>query len=151
MEIKDVLSIENININIKGSTKKEVIDEMVQSLYDLGNINSIEDFKKDIYLREEEGITGIGKGIAIPHGRGESVVKTSIMVGRADHPIEWEACDDEPVRFVIMFAVRNVDMSQHIVLLSKVAVLLCDDDIINQLMISKSKEEIYNILGKGVS
>ena len=115
--------------------------------WDMGN-----DFlcdAKEIYERESEGITGIGDGIAIPHGRSKTVKKNVIAVGRTKTGIlDWESFDDKPIDCIIMFAIRDVDMSQHIMLLSHVAELLLDKDVIEVLHTAQTSSEIVNVLRK---
>lgn len=148
MNIRSVLSQENVKLELQGRTKDEVLREMSEMLYQNGCITDQEAFVKELYLREEEGITGIGEGIAIPHGKSPIVTKTVVAVGRNLEGIEWETFDDKPVRVVIMFAVRDVDVSQHVMLLSRVAELLCDKEVTNALLEAKTVEEIIKILGK---
>ena len=150
IDINSVLSIENINLDIEAKTKDEAIKEMVSMLYKNGYISDEKAFLRDVYLREKEGITGIGKSVAIPHGRSKAVKKTTIAIGRSNNDISWETFDDKPVRCIIMFAVRDVDISEHLILLSHVAKLLCDDDIVKVLLNTTNKEEIINIFRKGV-
>lgn len=150
MKICDVLQEENVILNLKGFNKESIINELTDSLYAAHVITDVDVFKKDIYKREEEGITAIGKGIAIPHGRSDSVIKTSIAIGRTEEPVKWGDGCEELVQIVIMFAVRNTDMSQHIALLSKVATLLCDDSIVNELLASNDVATIISTLGKEV-
>lgn len=149
MELETVLSPENVRLQLKGRTKEEVLQEMTELLFENGYITSREDFLKELYLREEEGITGIGDGIAIPHGKSEVVTRTAIAVGRNREGIQWETFDDKPVQVVILFAVRDVDRSQHIMLLSRVAELLCDKEVSKGLLKAEDTETILNIL-KGV-
>lgn len=148
MNIRSVLSPENVKLELHGRTKDEVLQEMTELLFQNGCVTDREAFIKALYLREEEGITGIGEGIAIPHGKSSVVAKTAIAIGRNLDGIEWETFDDKPVRVVIMFAVRDVDMSQHIMLLSRVAELLCDGDVTAALFETKDTGEIIQILGR---
>lgn len=146
MEIATVLASENIKLELKGSTKQAVLREMSELLFQNGHITDVDGFVDELNLREEEGITGIGEGIAIPHGKSPLVKKTVIVVGRNLSGIEWETFDDKPVRIVIMFAVRDVDESKHIMLLSRVAELLCDKEITKALLEASDEESIINIL-----
>lgn len=144
-DINCVMAVSRINLDLKAKNKKEVFEEMSQMLFEDECINNVEDFIKDLYLREEEGMTGVGDGIAIPHGKSDSVVHTSVAIGRANHDIDWNTMDDKPVRVVIMFAVRSVDKTKHVVLLSQVASALCDEDVVKKLMTVKSKEEVIDL------
>ena len=145
IDINCVMATSRINLDLKANNKKEVFEEMSEMLFADGCINNIQDFIKDLYVREEEGMTGVGDGIAIPHGKSDSVIKTSIAIGRANHDIEWDTMDKKPVRVVIMFAVRSVDKTKHVILLSQVASALCDDTIIKKLMTVKNEKEVIDL------
>lgn len=148
MHIRSVLSAENIKLALRGKTKAEVLREMSELLFQNGHITDVDAFVAELQLREAEGITGIGEGVAIPHGKSPVVTKTVVAVGRSRDGIAWESFDDKPVHVVILFAVRDVDRSQHVMLLSRIAELLCDKDVPNALLVAEGCEEIIQILGK---
>lgn len=149
LDIKEVLFDENVCLNLNATTKDEAISEMTKMLYQNQVIEDQKTFIKEIYERESEGITGIGDGIAIPHGRSKTVKKNVIAVGRTKTGIlDWESFDDKPIDCIIMFAIRDVDMSQHIMLLSHVAELLLDEDVIQVLHTAQTSSEIVNVLRK---
>lgn len=149
MGIEKVLDTACINLAISGHSKDEVIREMVAMLYEAGRLSDEETFIEDVYKREAEGETGIGEGVAIPHGRSSSVLRTSIAIGRADHEIEWESVDEKPVRFVIMFAVKEQEFSEHIKYLSHVAQLLCEEEVLKVIFETDDKDEIVSVFRKG--
>jgi PTS system fructose-specific IIA component len=114
-----------------------------------GDIADEDDFMADVFEREAEGMTGIGNSIAIPHGKSDSVIKTSLVVGKAATPIPWESLDEEPVRVIILFAVKNTDANtMHIKLLQKVAMLLADEDFIENMVNAQTKAEMMELLSK---
>lgn len=76
--IEDVIRVSCVNLHLKARNKEEVIEEMTAMLYQAGIVSSEEEFIKDVYLREAEGATGLGDGVAIPHGKSDAVVRTSI-------------------------------------------------------------------------
>lgn len=145
LSIRSVLNEQRIDLHLKGQTKDEVLDEMVELLYKDSVLSSKEQFLKDVYYREGEGITGIGDGIAIPHGKSDSVLHTAVAIGRSDHDLEWRSIDDKPVRLIIMLAIKSVDKTVHMKLLSNVATSLCQRDVIEQIFISEDKEEIIEL------
>ena len=153
LSIRSVLNEQRIDLHLKGQTKDEVLDEMVDLLFKDSVLSSKEQFLKDVYYREGEGITGIGDGIAIPHGKSDSVLHTAVAIGRSDHDLEWRSIDDKPVRLIIMLAIKSVDKTVHMKLLSNVATSLCQRDVIEQIFISEDKEEIIELFeqkgGKG--
>lgn len=147
LDIKKVLFRENVCLDLKARTKDEVIREMVQMLYDNKVIENKEEFIEEIYQRESEGITGIEEGIAIPHGKSKTVNKSVIAVGRTKVDIEdWESFDEKPIRCIIMFAIRDVDVSEHIMLLSQVSEKLLDKDVIKVMHTAQTADEITDVL-----
>lgn len=147
--IADVITEDLIQLEMKATTKKEAIYELTRLLMANGDIEDEEEFAADVFLRESEGMTGIGNSIAIPHGKSDSVIKTSLVVGKAATPIEWESLDEEPVRVIILFAVKNTDANtMHIKLLQKVAMLLADEDFIENMVNAQTKAEMLELLSK---
>ena len=145
LSIRSVLNEQRIGLHLKGQTKDEVLDEMVDLLFKDSVLSSKEQFLKDVYYREGEGITGIGDGIAIPHGKSDSVLHTAVAIGRSDHDLEWRSIDDKPVRLIIMLAIKSVDKTVHMKLLSNVATSLCQRDVIEQIFVSEDKQEIIEL------
>ncbi len=145
LSIRSVLNEKRINLHLKGTSKDEVLQEMCELLYQDQAINSKDDFLQDVYFRETEGITGIGDGIAIPHGKSESVVHTAIAIGRSDHDLEWNSIDDLPVRLVILLAIKAQDKTVHMKLLSNVATSLCKKAVVKRVMTSEDKQEIIQL------
>lgn len=145
LSIRSVLNEQRIDLHLKGRTKDEVLNEMVDLLFKDSVLSSKEQFLKDVYYREGEGITGIGDGIAIPHGKSDSVLHTAVAIGRSDHDLEWRSIDDKPVRLIIMLAIKSVDKTVHMKLLSNVATSLCQRDVIEQIFISEDKKEIIEL------
>jgi fructose-specific phosphotransferase system IIA component len=146
MDLSKVIKSETIKLDMEVTTKEEVIKELTELLYKVNAISNKENFLKDVFYRESIGTTGIGNGIAIPHGKSKFVNKTSLAIGRTKSAIEWESLDEQPVRFIILFAVTEEDKnSTHIKILAKVASNLGDDDVCANLLKAKSPEEILDI------
>ncbi|SET44916.1 PTS system, fructose-specific IIA component [Enterococcus malodoratus] len=147
--IADVITEELIQLEMKAGTKEEAIHELTRLLMANGDIEDEEVFAADVFEREAEGMTGIGNGIAIPHGKSDSVIKTSLVVGKVTTPIEWESLDEEPVKVIILFAVKNTDANtMHIKLLQKVAMLLADEDFIENMVNAQTKAEMMELLSR---
>ncbi|WP_235991611.1 PTS sugar transporter subunit IIA [Facklamia lactis] len=145
MDMKDFLFEDLVKVDMNSTNKKEAINELSELLYEKNCINDIEAFVKDVYLREAEGDTNIGQGIAIPHGKSEHVLKTSLAIGKIN-PIEWDSSDDEKVELVILFAVRMVDKtSVHLKLLSQVASKLGNDEVLEKLKSANSPSEVLSV------
>jgi fructose-specific phosphotransferase system IIA component len=149
MNLLEVIKEERIKLDMAATTKAEALAELVAVLYADGVIEDAEDFLKDVYLRETEGMTGIGNYIAIPHGKSKSVKKTSLVFGKTKAAIEWETIDDLPVRFIILFAVNDDDKtSSHIKMLAKVAGKLANEQLCKDLLEATKVEDILNIFSE---
>ncbi|CQR23725.1 PTS system fructose-specific transporter subunit IIA [Streptococcus varani] len=144
-----VINEDLINLELEATTKEEVIESLSELLFENGAISDKHSFIEDVYLRETEGVTGIGQGIAIPHGKSESVCHTSIAIGRTKKSIEWETLDENPVNFIILFAVKNTEANtKHIKLLQQVAIKLADDEFIETIQKVSSSEELLDLFSK---
>ena len=129
MDLSKIVKEELVSLNMNTHTKQEMLRELSNKLFEKGCIEDVNHFMKDVYLREEEGQTGLGNSIAIPHGKSSAVLKTSIAIGKSLNDLEWESLDDQPVKLVILFAVKESDKTTtHLKMLSQVAVTLADDD-----------------------
>ncbi|EAH4442137.1 PTS sugar transporter subunit IIA [Listeria innocua] len=149
LDISKVISPALVNLELQATTKLEVIEELTDLFVETGAVVDKKAFIADVLYREEEGKTGLGEGVAIPHGKSASVINTSIAVGRTKTPVEWESLDDKPVNIIILFAVKNSDATTtHIKLLQKVAILLADDEVISQFQTVPTKEAFIKLLAK---
>lgn len=149
LDISKVISPEIVNLELQATTKLEVIEALTDLLVGNGAVKDKEAFIADVLYREEEGKTGLGEGVAIPHGKSASVTNTSIAVGRTKTPVEWESLDDKPVNIIILFAVKNSDATTtHIKLLQKVAILLADEEVIEEFQTVQTKEDFIKLLAK---
>lgn len=149
MDMKEFLSTDLINLDLKATTKEESIYELCQMLFEHDRITSVEDFVRDVYKREEEGETGIGQGVSIPHGKSDNVLKTSLAIGRTKEPIGWEGEENQPVEIIILFAVRMVDStSVHLKLLSQIATKLGNDEVLERLKNVENPQKVIDIFTK---
>lgn len=148
MQLKDVLDQKIICIGLEAKDKEEVINRMSRLLYENHYIDDIEEFVKDIYLRESEGITGIGNGIAIPHGKSLSAKYPGIAIATLKEPIQWETLDGGTVDTIFLFCVSaDQDFARnHMLLLSKIAAKLADDDMIQKIRKVTSGSDIISYL-----
>lgn len=134
-------------VNSTARNKQEVLEELGGLLEAKGYLKDVDTFIEDVYLRESEGITGIGGGVAIPHGKSKGVKQTTVAIAKLAHPIEWETLDEGKVSVVFLFAVRDVDANTtHILLLQQVAILLADDSFIQAVQEAKSVDELYQLI-----
>lgn len=145
--LKEVIRKELMVIRSTSKNKAEVIQELATLLYENDFVSDINSFVDDVYLRETEGITGIGQGVAIPHGKSIAVKQTAIAIAILEKTITWETLDEKPVKVVIMFAVKEEDADMtHILLLQRIAILLAHDDFIQNLIQVDNKDNLYDLL-----
>lgn len=148
MDLSEILDERIIDLNVKGTTKDEVLRELSQRLYDNGYISDVEQFVKDIYVREAAGITGAGNHIAIPHGKSSVVNKITIAIGRSDHMVEWESYDEQPVNLFFLFCVSDDEgfAQNHMRLLAELAGKIGKDSLAEELQQAKTPAEVIRIL-----
>lgn len=147
VKLSQVVNENLVTLDLKANTKKEAIEELTDLLVKNGNVNDKDGFVKDVLFRESEGVTGLGQGIAIPHGKSWFVNTTSIAIGISKHYIEWESLDGGPVNVIILFAVRNEDANTlHLTLLQGIAILLANEDFVKAIHKVDSKEELISLL-----
>lgn len=148
MALEEILNEDIIDLNLKASTKDEVLHELAGKLKSASYIDDVESFVQDIYVRESEGITGMGNHIAIPHGKSSSVTKIGIAIGRTEKEIEWESYDGQPVNLIFLFCVSdNEDFAKnHMMLLAELAGKLGNDQRVKKLQEANSKKELLDAL-----
>ncbi|MBU3843175.1 MAG: PTS sugar transporter subunit IIA [Candidatus Fusobacterium pullicola] len=147
--MEKILSEENIFLEIEAKTKDELLELLAEKLNKAGKLINKSTFIKDIYIRENEGITGIENGLALPHGKSEGVKETTIVVAKLKKAIEWETLDNSKVDLVVLFAVRLEDKNElHLKLLAKIAGNLSEEENINRIKEINDKKEIIKILEK---
>ncbi|WP_300362449.1 fructose-specific PTS transporter subunit EIIC, partial [Fusobacterium sp.] len=144
--LKDMLIKNCMNLNLKGKSKEEVIDEMIDMLMDNGRLNDREEYKKEILKREAQSSTGLEEGIAIPHAKTKAVKIPSIAFGRSLEGVDYDSLDGEPSKLFFMIAAPADATDSHIEVLSKLTTLLLDDDLRENLLKAKTKDEILNLL-----
>ena len=145
--LTEVVDERLVRLDLAATTREAAIAELAGLLADAGNVTDVDAFVADALSREEEGPTGLGQGIAIPHGKSPAVEITSIAIGRTRAPIEWPSLDGEPVSVVILFAVRDEDSgTTHLRLLQKVAILLASDDFIRELHEAATSADVLRLI-----
>ncbi len=146
MKITDLISKDAIDLNVNVTTKTELIKKAVELMQKNGNINNIDEYEKLVIKREEEGSTGIGEGIAIPHGKGDSVSKPGISAMVIPNGADFEALDEKNVNLLFLIAAPNNKENIHLEVLSRLSTLLMDKKFREKLLNAKSKDEFLNII-----
>jgi len=146
MDISTVLNVQHIKLNMVAKTKEEAIEELTDLLVQDGSVINKDEFLRDIWLREEQGLTGFDNHIAIPHGQSSGVSRTRVAIGRTQYDIPWETMDGINIRCIILYAVRLEEQNaNHIRLLTQVSCALADEEVIAQLLEEKDPKNIIEI------
>lgn len=148
MRITDLLDKNSISLDGTPKSKTEALDQVIDLMIKSGKINDAEAYKKQVYAREEEGTTGIGEGIAIPHGRGESVSRPGLAAMVVKDGVDFESLDDEPVHLIFLIAAPHTKDNVHLDMLSKLSVLMMDEDFVKALLDAKTVDEFLDIIDK---
>ena len=148
MKIRDLLAVESIDLNGKVNGKNEALDAMVALMAKSGKINDVEKYRKGVYAREEEGTTGIGEGIAIPHCKSDAVSKPGLAAMVIKDGVDFEALDGEKVNLIFLIAAPNTEDNVHLDVLSKLSVLLMDESFTNGLRNAKTVEEFLSVIDR---
>lgn len=141
-----LLEKEQIKLELEGTTKREVMKELVELIAKSGNLTSAKEFHKDILSREKKGSTGMGKGIAIPHARSHAVKETTLAFAKSTEGIEFNSLDDNSAKIFFMIAVPKKGSQEHLNILTKLSQQLMHHDFRNKLLAAETKEEVIDIL-----
>ena len=146
MRIIDLLDERSIMLDADVKTKQETLDTAVELMVESGKINNKEKYLKGVYAREEEGTTGIGEGIAIPHCKSDAVSKPGLAAMVIPNGVDFDALDGEPVQLLFLIAAPDTEDNVHLDVLSKLSVLLMDEDFTANLKKAKSVKEFLQII-----
>lgn len=148
MRITDLLDVKSIDLTGKVKSKEEALDAMIDLMVASGKISNIKQYKDAVYAREEEGTTGIGEGIAIPHGRCDGVKRPGLAAMVIKEGVDFDSLDNEPVQLIFLIAAPNTKDNVHLDVLSKLSVLLMDEAFVAKLKEAKSIDEFLKIINK---
>lgn len=146
-QLTDILTKDLIDLELKGSSKDDIIDELIDTLAENGKVTDKESFKRAIVAREEESTTAIGMNIAIPHGKSNAVTEPSVVFGRKTDGVDWNSLDGTPAKLIFMIAVPVENQSDaHLKILQMLSRNLMDENFREQLLQAKTEEEAYSLL-----
>lgn len=146
MKITDLLSAKAINLHVSASSKEDVLKQAVDLMAKQGNITNKKQYLQAVFAREEESTTGVGEGIAIPHGRCEGVSKPGLIAMVIPDGVDYQALDDEPVNLLFLIAANPKSGSAHIDILSKLSGMLMHDEFTAALKAAKTPEEFLKVI-----
>ncbi len=148
MKITDLLSEEAIQLDGIASNKQEVIDKLIDLMMNNGNIVNKEEYRRVVMKREEEGTTGIGEGIAIPHGKSESVSKPGLAAMVIQDGVEFDSLDGKPAKLLFLIAAPNTKDNIHLDVLSRLSTLLMDIEFRTALLDAKTPKEFLTCIDR---
>ena len=146
MRITDLLDARSILLDASPKSKSEALDQIVDLMVKSEKINDKEAYRKQVYAREEESTTGIGEGIAIPHGKCDAVTKPGLAAMVVKDGVDFDSLDGEPVTLMFLIAAPNTEDNIHLDVLSKLSVLLMNEEFTESLRNAKTVEELMNII-----
>lgn len=146
MRITDLLDKNSISLNAAPADKKETLDLAVELMAKSGKLSDVEKYREQVYAREEESTTGIGEGIAIPHGKCDAVKAPGLAAMVIKNGVEYESLDGEPVTLLFLIAAPNTKDNVHLDVLSKLSVMLMDENFTTSLRNAKSVDEFLQII-----
>ena len=151
MKITDLLSEKAINLHGKANSKEEAIIQLVDLMVENENINDKEAYKQAVLKREEEGTTGIGEGIAIPHGKTDAVEKPGLAAMIIPDGVDFKSLDGSPAKLLFLIAAPNTKDNVHLDVLSRLSTLLMDTDFRQALYDAKTPKEFLKCIDRAES
>lgn len=147
MNIHDLLNKDSIFLPLESGSREEIIRKMAVGLQASGSVTDLEQYVQAVLAREQQSSTGIGFGVAIPHGKSAGVAKASLSFARLSAPADWESLDDEPVSMVFMIAVPEENVgNEHLKILVALSRKLIHEEFRQQLLNAKSVDEVIEIV-----
>ncbi|TDM01644.1 PTS fructose transporter subunit IIC [Macrococcus hajekii] len=146
MRITELLTKSTIAMDLNAATKDQVIDELVDTLWNAGKLNDRDEYRKAIHAREAQSTTGIGEGIAIPHAKTDAVQTPAIAFGKSKPGVDYESLDGAPAHLFFMIAAPAGGAQTHLDALAKLSGILMNEDVRAQLLNADSKEQILSII-----
>lgn len=148
MKITDLLDEKAIKLNAKANSKNQALEQIITLINQTGNIENIEEYKKIVYDREKKGTTGIGEGIAIPHGKSKTVKKASLSAMVFSEGVEFDSLDNKKVDLMFLIAAPEEKDNIHLEVLSRLSALLMDENFRKRLRNAKTPKEFINCIDK---
>ena len=146
MNILDIISPECVKAPLQASDKRGAINELVDLLAEQGKITHAESLKEAVWTREQTRTTGIGHGLAIPHGKIDGLGEIVMAIGKPAQPLDFESIDSQPVQLIVLLASPTDRNSDHIQALARVSRLMTVEDFRTKVYEAKTGEEIWELL-----
>ena len=148
MRITDLLDKRSISLTAAPKSKEEALNEAIALMAESGKINDTEGYRRQVFAREEESTTGVGEGIAIPHGKCAAVNRPGLAAMVIKDGVDFESLDGEPVTLLFLIAAPDTKDNVHLDVLSKLSMMLMDEDFTKNLRNASTAEEFLEIIDK---
>ena len=148
MDIRDLLLKNVMIMDLKGTTKEAVIDEMVAKYHAEGIVTDADEYRNDILKRESESTTGIGEGIAMPHAKDSAVTRATVLFAKSTKGVDFNALDGQPVHLFFMIAAPEGANNEHLAALAALSSLLINPKLVADLKQAKTPDEVIDLFGK---
>jgi fructose-specific phosphotransferase system IIA component len=148
MNVLDVLKPDCIKVPLAASEKKAAIEELVDVLANAGAVLDAQELKTAVWAREQQRSTGIGEGLAIPHGKGAAVQRVAMAIGMPTAPIEYDSIDHKPVRLIVMLVSPPEKVSEHVQVLGRLSRLMTDVTFRERAYAARSGQELFELFRK---
>jgi len=145
MELHEIISRECVKTPLEHTDKKGVIDELVDLLAGQGLVSDAGSFRETVWAREQTRTTGIGHGLAIPHGKSEVVTELAMAVGKPAEPIDFASIDGKPVRLVVLLASPVDKTSEHIQALARISRLMTAESFREKVYAASAADEVFEL------
>lgn len=149
MQISEILSPGTIRAGLEGSDKLSIIHAMVDLLAGHPAVEDLEEVRRVVLEREELMSTGVGKGLALPHGKTSAVTGNVAALALTKQPIDFEAMDDQPVRLVFLLVGTPEAKSQHVKILSRISRLMNRDAVRDRMLAARTNDDLYRAVVEG--
>lgn len=146
MRITDLLDARSINLNASCTSKEDALNQAIELMVKSGKIDNVDEYRAQVFAREEEGTTGSGEGIAVPHGKCSAVKKPGLAAMVIKNGVEFNSLDGEPVTLLFLIAAPDTGDNVHVDVLSKLSMLMMDEKFADKLRRAKSVDEFRSII-----
>lgn len=146
MQLSEILTVECVRSPLAGGDKQAVIGELVDVLTAAGKVSDPEGLKTAVWTREQTRTTGIGHGLAIPHGKNAGMKGLAMAIGKPAEPLDFEAIDNQPVRLVVLLASPPDRTSDHIQALARVSRLMSSEAFREKIYAAETPEAIFELV-----
>ena len=148
MNVLEVLNIDCVKVPLVAHDKRGVISELVDALSASGAVSDAEVVKQIVWQREAQRSTGIGEGLALPHGKSPAVKRIAMAIGKPAQPMEYDSIDKKPVRLIVLLVSPPEAVSEHIQALGRVSRLMTNPEFREKLYSAPSADALYSLFRK---